>query len=67
MKDQNVFHKELYEDIRTKIKGINKIKECNGRIDAITLLRDSIYGIVCDEVDMLLSEVNLRKNKNEEE
>ena len=67
MKEQQVFHKELYEEIRTKTKAINRLKLRDDRINAIAELRDSIYDRINDEVDDLLAEVNLKKNKNENE
>ena len=61
-----MFNKEFYEEIKNKIKEINKIKSIDERVVQTIALKELVYNKIGDEIDELFSDINLRKNKNEE-
>ena len=62
-----MFNKDFYEEVKTKTKEINKIKVLDERVNATASFKDVIYSKIADEVDDLLSSINLRKGRDEEE
>ena len=62
-----MFDKTLYEEIKTKTREINKMKHIDQRVDATVEYKNSIYAKIADELDELFSNINLKKNKDENE
>ena len=62
-----MFNKDFYEEVNSRTKEINKIKVLEERVNATASLKDNIYNKIADEVDDLLSNINLRKSRNEED
>lgn len=59
-----MFNREILEEIKSKTKEINKIDSVEERVESITNYRDNLYRRLNDEIDELLSNINLRKKIN---
>lgn len=62
-----MFNKDFYEEVKNKTREINKIKNLDERVSATVSFKDNIYSKIADEVDELLSSINLRKGRDEED
>lgn len=60
-----MFSKEILEEIKLKTKEINKMKTFEERVSELSNLRDSLYLRINDEVDELLSNINLKNIKKD--
>lgn len=61
-----MFDKTVYEDIKTRTKEINKIKSVDQRLVATIDYKAALYAKIADELDDLFSNINLKKNKDED-
>lgn len=62
-----IFSKEKLEEIKDGIRSINKLHKRDQRIEALQKFREKLQYLINDEIDELLSVVNLKKDKEEEE
>lgn len=59
-----MFNRELQEEIKSMIKMINKLETQSERIEKTADFKNHLYSKFRDEVDELLSSINLQKDKN---
>ena len=60
-----VIGKELYEELRFRIKEINKFNNLDHRLDGLISLKQSTHNKINDELDEIFSGINLKEKKND--
>lgn len=66
MEKNGVFNKDFYDELKTEVKEINKNKALDDRIAALITFKNKIHAKINDEVDEILSFINLKKSKEED-
>jgi len=60
-----IFSKEKNEEIRERVRQINKLRTQGERLEECITYKEKIHGEINDEVDEIFSSINLKKDKEE--
>jgi hypothetical protein len=61
-----MFNKETYDEIKIKVREINKLKKQADRLETFINYKNSLHLRINDELDEIFSSINLRKSKEED-
>lgn len=61
-----MFNKDTFDEIKGKVREINKLKKQKERLEAFISYKNSLHLRINDELDEIFSSINLKKSKEED-